>query len=522
MSKYTISEIPDSFGKLKHLRYLDLSRTQIQCLPDSIGNLLYLQTLKLSNCELSKLPASIGNLINLQHLDVSGNNNLKEMPSKIGKLKYLRFLSNFMVGENNSLNILGGMRDLGGKLCISGLEKVVDIQDADLTSKQKLKSLIIRWNHWLDYSGKEMNHMDVLNSLQPHSNLEKLSIEYYAGLGFPSWASDASLLSKMVDVSIVFCRQCRSLPCLEQLPSLKRLKIQGLTGVEKVGAEFYGADKIFRSLEYLEIAFMLEWEHWEDFSTETQSSFPCLHELKMFDCPKLTNKLPTYLPCLTKLQIKGCPVLKSPLLTLPLLKELAVTNNNGAIMRSVVDLTSLTQLRIENILGFAKLHEGVVRGLQDLSISLCEELTCLWDDDDDIGFGSENLPSLEIRHCPQLGSLGCNLRSLFVEKCHKIERLPNGWQSLRCLEDLKLYQCRKLESFPKVGFPPNLRRLSLYDCDGLKCLPDGMMSKMSNNSSSDSNNSCRLESLDISDCSSLIGFPEGQFSTTLKTLRVEK
>ena len=191
-------------------------------------------------------------------------------------------------------------------------------------------------------------------------------------------------------------------------------------------------------------------------------------------------------------------------------------------MRGGFDLTSLTRLRIINISGLAKLHEGVVRGLQDLSISECEELTCLWDDDDDDGFGSENLPSLEIiRHCPQLGSLGCNLRSLFVEECHKLERLPNGWQSLRCLEDLRIYYCRKLESFPKVGFPPNLRGLSLSNCHGLKFLPDGMMSKASNDSSSDSNNSCRLQSLYISDCSSLIGFPEGQFSTTLNTLSVE-
>ena len=113
------------------------------------------------------MSASIGNLINLRHLDVSGNNNLEEMPSKIGKLKYLWLLSDFKVGKNNSLNILGGMRNLGGELRISGLEKVVDIQDVDLTSKHKLKSLIIRRSGGLDYSGKEMNHMDVLNSLQP-------------------------------------------------------------------------------------------------------------------------------------------------------------------------------------------------------------------------------------------------------------------------------------------------------------------------------------------------------------------
>ena len=121
------------------------------------------------------MPASIGNLINLRHLDVSGKNKLEATPSKIGKLKDLRFLSDFMVGENNSLNILGGMRDLGGELHISKLEKVVDIQGVDLTSKQKLKSLIMEWSDGLDYSGKEMNHMDVLNSLQPHSTLEKHS-----------------------------------------------------------------------------------------------------------------------------------------------------------------------------------------------------------------------------------------------------------------------------------------------------------------------------------------------------------
>ena len=64
------------------------------------------------------------------------------MPSQIGKLKDLWFLSNFMVGENNGLNIreLKGMMNLQGELCILRLKSVVSIEDA---RDAKLKSLKI-------------------------------------------------------------------------------------------------------------------------------------------------------------------------------------------------------------------------------------------------------------------------------------------------------------------------------------------------------------------------------------------
>ena len=542
LSGYKISEIPDSFGKLKHLRYLDLSETPIQCLPDSIGNLFYLQTLRLSNCiHLSKLPISIGDLINLRHLDVFGSN-LVEMPSIIGKLKDLRLLSNFMVGEDNGLNIklLRGMTNLRGELRLQKLENVVNIEDArdaGMKLKHKLKGLNIAWStDGLDddSEGKERNQMDehVLHSLQPHSNLEKLNILSYGGLAFPRWVSDASLLSKVVELSLVDCKKCTSLPCLGQLPLLKRLRFKRMDGVKKVGAEFYGetrvsGDKFFPSLESLSFKDLLKWEHWEDWPSVTESLFPSLHELKIRDCPKLIKNLPTYLPDLTKLFVCQCPKLEFPLLRLPSLKELVLYECNGTVLRSGIALTSLTELKMIQISGLAKLHEGFVqslRGLQSLKISDCAELTWLWDDDDDDGFGSEiqSLPSIKISHCHQLVSLGlgCNLRSLEIRGCNKLERLPNGWQkSLTGLEELEVKFCHKLVSFPEVGFPPNLRRLNLHYCQGLKCLPNGMMKTMMGNGSHNSN-LCVLEDLSIDGCSAFICFPEGQLPTTLKRLSV--
>ncbi|KAL6327698.1 hypothetical protein AAG906_022760 [Vitis piasezkii] len=493
LSCYMISEIPASFDKLKHLRYLNLSYTIIKWLPDSIGNLFYLQTLKLSCCEkLIRLPISIGNLINLRHLDVVGAIRLQEMPIRMGKLKDLRMLSNFIVDKNNCWTIkeLKDMSHLRGELCISKLENVMNIQDArdaDLKLKRNLESLIMQWSSELDGSGNERNQMDVLDSLQPCLNLNKLCIQLYGGPKFPRWIGDA-LFSKMVDLSLIDCRKCTSLPCLGQLPSLKQLRIQGMDGVKKVGAEFYGetrvsAGKFFPSLESLHFNRMSEWEQWEDWSSLTESLFPCLHELTIEDCPKLIMKLPTYLPSLTKLSVLFCPKLESPLSRLPLLKELQVRGCNEAVLSSGNDLTSLTKIC------------AILQGLRVLKVSECEELVYLWED----GFGSENSHSLEVRYCDQLVSLGCNLQSLEISGCDKLERLPNGWQSLTCLEELTISDCPKLASF--------------------QILPDGMMLKMRNDTT-DSNNLCLLEKLGIYRCPSLICFPKGQLPTTLKSLSI--
>jgi Leucine-rich repeat (LRR) protein len=88
-----------SIGKLKHLRYLDLSSDKkMKKLPDSITRLQNLQTLKLYDCySLEELPRDINKLVNLMHLQIDGYNSLSYMPVGLGQLTNLQTLSAFHV-----------------------------------------------------------------------------------------------------------------------------------------------------------------------------------------------------------------------------------------------------------------------------------------------------------------------------------------------------------------------------------------------------------------------------------------
>ncbi|XP_039127999.1 disease resistance protein RGA2-like [Dioscorea cayenensis subsp. rotundata] len=94
LSQYPlIREILDSICEMKHLRYLNLSSTDIGVVPTCIGLLHNLQTLSLSCCNcLHILPDSIGQLSNLLTLDLRYCGCLQSLPSTIGCLKNLRII----------------------------------------------------------------------------------------------------------------------------------------------------------------------------------------------------------------------------------------------------------------------------------------------------------------------------------------------------------------------------------------------------------------------------------------------
>ncbi|RVW15048.1 putative disease resistance protein RGA3 [Vitis vinifera] len=422
---------------------------------------------------------------------------LEEMPTQVGKLKSLQVLSNFMVGKNNNLEIkeLRNMPHLQGEICISNVENVMNIQDAknaNLHLKHKLEWLTVKWSAKLDDSRNKMHEMDVLNSLQPHLNLKKLSIMEYGGLKLPCWIGDSSFC-KMVDVTLINCRKCIWLPCLGQLPLLKNLRIEGMEEVKKVGVEFLGGPSLsiiaFPSLESLSFVNMPKWVNWEHSSS--LQSYPHVQQLTIRNCPQLIKKLPTPLPSIIKLNIWKCPQLGIPLPSLPSLRKLDLQECNDLVVRSGIDPISLTRFTIYGISGFNRLHQGLMAFLPALEVLRISEC-----DDEEQG-----LPH--------------SLQYLEIGKCDNLEKLPNGLQNLTSLEELSIWACPKLVSFPKIDFLSMLRRLIIRDCEDLKSLPDGMMRNCNKNSSL-----CLLEYLEISFCPSLRCFPEGELPTTLKELHI--
>ncbi|KAL5133829.1 putative disease resistance RPP13-like protein 1 [Glycine soja] len=537
----SLNALPGAIGKLIHLRYLNLSYTCIETLPESVCSLYNLQTLKLSNCrKLTMLPTGMQNLVNLRHLSIHCTS-IKEMPRGMGKLNNLQHLDSFIVGQHqeNGIRELGGLLNLRGPLSIIQLENVTKSDEAlkaRIMDKKHINSLSLEWSERHNNSLDFQIEVDVLSKLQPHQDLVFLSISGYKGTRFPDWVGNFSYYN-MTHLSLCNCNDCRMLPSLGQLPSLKDLYISCLNSVKIIGASLYKTEdcsfvKPFSSLESLTIHNMPCWEAWISFDLD---AFPLLKDLEIGRCPNLRGGLPNHLPALESLTIKDCKLLVSSLPTAPALRRLKIRGSKKVRLHEIPILVE--SLEVEG----SPMVTSMIEAISNIKPSCLQSLT-LSDCSSAISFSGGGLPaslkslniwglkklefptqhkhelleSLEIYDsCDSLISLPLiifpNLKRMVLVKCENMESLLVSLsESSNNLSYFEIRDCPNFVSFPREGLPaPNLIRFTVENCDKLNSLPEQMSTLLP-----------KLQYLHIDNCSEIESFPEGGMPPNLRLVGI--
>ncbi|KAK2393624.1 putative disease resistance protein [Trifolium repens] len=474
-----LDALPDSIGELIHLRYLDLSSTNITTLPESLCNLYNLQTLKLYCCrELTRLPNDMQNLVNLRHLDISHCYKLEEMPRELRKLKNLQHLSWFPVGKHGEKGIkeLGTLSNLQGSLSITKLENVInssEASEAKIMEKKYIEELSLSWSKDAkDHFTNSKSEMDIFGSLQPTINLKKLDVHGYRGTRFPEWVGSSSY-HNLTELYLYDCQNCCILPPLGQLSSLKKLKMGRMSMLETIGYE-YGesySGSLFPSLEYLEFDHMPCWEMWHH-SHDPDDSFPVLKSLKIIDCPRLKGDLPSCLPMVERINIKRCNQLGSSLPKAFSIRELNILESNKVALHELP--LSLKVLKIQGTEVIESVFEAIAitlpRSLESLDITDCSSA---------ISFPGDCLPTslkvLWITKCKNLNFPKQNhrhesLQTLRIDgSCDSLSTLP--LDNLPNLVYLKILNCENIEHLSASKIPSNLVRIEIRDCPKFVSFP---------------------------------------------------
>ncbi|KAK3007344.1 hypothetical protein RJ639_016828 [Escallonia herrerae] len=477
-------ELPNSIGKLKHLRYLDISMTNVMTLPVSINKLYNLQTLRVTY--LTGVPVKFGNLINLRHFIFEYGLFTGDYFTidRIGQMTCLQTLPFFVVSRNKGCQIqdLGGMNDLKGELKIFGLQDVRTTEEAkkaNLLKKSRINALQFHWSGGEEENTSEVvpeeehTHEHVLEGLTPHSNLKRLTVKNFQGKNFSSWmmmpSQSSVVLQNLVDIELNDCSCSEQIPTLGHLTCLKFIHIEGLHNLKRIGAEFYGHNAegatssgrgvsaggaMFPALRELRLRYLTGLEEWLEAVHPSPSVkvFPCLEVLELTGLYKL-SMVPSHFPAIKKLtiwEINDAAVVQKMSSKLTTLTSLDMDSVEGSDLQLLMEELlgkniSLKHLRIRGCPNFSYLPIQKLVALETLSIRCCGDLTSISDE------------------------------SLRIKGIQELSWLPEGLQTLSSLEYLSVTDCPKLKAFPDVQdlkSLKNLQTLQIYDCPALVATMD--------------------------------------------------
>ncbi|KAL6626205.1 hypothetical protein ACP70R_029931 [Stipagrostis hirtigluma subsp. patula] len=484
---------------LHHLRYLDISYSDIEALPEDIGILYNLQTLNISYCQyLDRLPKQMKYMTALRHLYTHGCYNLKCMPPELGQLTSLQTLTYFVVGSGSDCSNLGELKDLnlGGSLLLGQLENVTEenAEAANLGNKKELKELSLRWT-----SGKEDEQycQKVLEGLEAPDGLHTLMIDSYQGSTFPTWIG---MLQNIIELQLFDCNKSKQLPPLYQLSELRLLHLQRLKNLQCLCSS--RTSSTFKKTEDLRSVHLPDSDRWSEVNCAQEEliMFPKLQKLVIQRCEKFTELAKAVVPRHTD----GGRDNRTTCLAFPELKELELKQlinfqrwgeDLGIHAEQLITFPQLQKLVIESCEKLMELPKAaVVRELDggednimarsafpELKELELKELSSFQGWGEDLGIHAEQLITF-----PQL-------QKLVIESCEKLMELPkaavvreldggeDNTMARSAFPELRKLKLKQLSSFQRWEVDPGiqeeqlifplLENIFIEECPRLTTLP---------------------------------------------------
>ncbi|CAL4906375.1 unnamed protein product [Urochloa decumbens] len=490
------SLLGDVLGSLKHLRLLYLDVPSLFHTLERVSSLTQLRYLFLFSCDESQLRKVFRfcrlQVFKLKHFTTKEENcsdiynlhyslrclhipdNMSSKIHQIGRLTLLQELHCFdaVDKDGQSLGDLGSIRNLF-QLSLRNLQNVSNSKEAieiNLKDKLHMEFLSLSWNM---YAKDRVNqNAQVIDNLEPNKELQRLHIHGYNGVNLPFWIENSSL-NHLVSLHLQHCMNWKSLPSLQEISSLKHLKLEGLLKLEYIGTA-------------LQQQFAIN-------AVEDTWLPPFLSTLIVRWCPNL-KELPA-IPCTLELFV----IEDVRLAVLPRIVQMHAGEKEPTTAKS-----QLSVLHIESCAYLTSLEDGLLEQqeqlllLTTLVIRHCERLCHL----PNKGLAElHHLNSLEIVACPilrdvktkdnmlpaSLKNLDVNpcghieasilmslqnltaLRRLTLLNCTNIEKLPSVevFRTLKNLIDVSIARCKNMFSLGGLGAVASLRVLSILRCDKL-------------------------------------------------------
>jgi len=275
---YEYKSLPDCIGKLKHLRYLNLLKSEkLERLPDSICKLQNLQSLNLLGCiKLQKLPKGIKNLISLRDLNIT----TRQVDFPEEEIASLTSLENLYFCHCDNLEslfegiLLPTLKKLSLYDCKSlktvSFHAITNVKVLNISECDKLELSMGLGNQIPDSRLKSLilNDLPQLVTLPQWLQGSVNSLETLAIVGcinfeeLPDWLPTLICLKLLV---IINCPNLLSLPeNMRHLTNLKELKISGCPELYKRFKPEVGQD--WHKISHIEQVYIDELENEEEFS----------------------------------------------------------------------------------------------------------------------------------------------------------------------------------------------------------------------------------------------------------------